>query len=198
VNVRVVERTEAGRCGYCRDQLHDEDRSSCPSCSVAYHRDCAAELGRCGTRGCRGCVVAVLRPVDLLIRARRRARLARLIPVILLLGILLSGIGATLLFRWRAGVAAREAAQAAAEQELGNKLGELAGIAQFQPVGDRLQRARALYKELLARGAVDRGFVEEQVRRGRGDSPFYRPSSAPCLAYPDGGTLEEVVERIVR
>ena len=198
MNVRVVERTGAGRCGYCRDQLHDEQRSSCASCAVAYHRDCAAELGRCGTRGCTGGVVAVPRPVDLLAWARRRAKLARLLPAVVILGLLTAAIGAELVLRWRAGVAARAAVEAAAAQEVGNKLGELAGIAQFRPVGDRLLRARALYQELQARGAVDRSFVEEQVRRGRGDSPYYRASSRPSVAYPDGGSLEETVDRIVR
>lgn len=200
MNVRVVERTGAGRCGYCRDQLHDEQRSSCSSCAAAYHRDCAAELGRCGTRGCGGGVVAVVRPEDLLVQARRRAWLRRLVPGVVIVALLAAALGAHLALRWRTAVAARQAALAAAEQELGNLRGELAGIAQFQPVGDRLRRGRAIYQELLARGAVDRAFVEEQVRRGRGDYNAYssRRSTDPSFAYPDGGTLDEIVDRIVR
>lgn len=199
MNLKVVERTGAGRCGYCRDQLHDEQRSACASCAVAYHRDCAVELGRCGTRGCGGGVVAVARPEDLLARARRRASLLRLAPVVVLLALLPAALGVGLLLRWRAAVAAREAARAAAEQELGDLRAELAGIAQFQPVGDRLRRGRAIYQELRARGAADRAFVEEQVRRGRGDyNPYYSHDAGPSFAYPDGGTLEQIVDRIVR
>lgn len=184
MNVRVVERSGAGRCGYCRDLLLDEQRSSCPSCAVAYHRDCAAELGRCGTRGCVGAVVAVLRPVDLLVQARRRERLARLLPVVVLLGLLVSAVSAALVYRWRLAVSAREAAEAAAAQELGNKLGELSNYAQYDTTGVRLQRARAIYKELSARGQVTREFVEEQVRRGHGYTPYYelrRPSEAELV-----------------
>jgi hypothetical protein len=201
VNVRVVERTGAGRCGYCRDQLHEEHRSSCPSCSAAYHRDCAAELGRCGTRGCLGAVVAVERPAAPR-RSWDRGDVVQLLLVAAMLLVSGGTIGHGFWRLYRMAVAEREADAAAAvaeAQRLEGLCGELAGIAQFQPTGARLARARVVYQELLARGVVDRSFVEEQVRRGRGDhNAFFRLSDAPSISYPDGGTLEQIVDSIVR
>lgn len=48
--VRVSERASATTCAYCHDPL-DPARHDC-GCGAAYHRDCWAELGACGTLGC--------------------------------------------------------------------------------------------------------------------------------------------------
>lgn len=50
--LRLCERAAATTCAYCHDPL-DPTRHDC-GCGAAYHRDCWAELGKCGTLGCLG------------------------------------------------------------------------------------------------------------------------------------------------